>query len=269
MTDSETKKQHLSSINGTYKQNISVRKINAGKNIQSKLYMLNVRDYELDDNEYIKLNNKKLERLDVPEGTKGIQDNGFRESNLTSIKLPSTLVDLGKHSFVSCQNLEKIEIPEGIKIVPEFTFKDNKKLREVHLPNSLEKIERGAFIGCGKLAIITTGPNSPEIADGAVPSHVRIVKRGAAITDSGDINENVENSMTDKNQSDITFLAFIEGKQGESLVRLMDNRAKLRMPETRDVREEDAVELIEKGVKINNIKATGGSIVVTNGDPND
>ena len=104
-----------------------------------------------------------------------------RCDTITSVSLPDTLTCIGRVAFAYCTSLKHIRIPahsfdnvpmddalstfvnsglesvelaEGIKFIPNAAFA-NTKLKEVVLPNSIQKINRSAFEDCTSLHKVT------------------------------------------------------------------------------------------------------------------
>lgn len=170
----ENGKSHISSINGTYKQDKLIADKKYGKVLSAKMAMLGVRDYSLDENYRATLTDKKAEEVFFGRGVLGIAHNGCKDCReLKYVKFPATLEELGDSSFCGCISLEEITIPEGITTIPKRCFAFCKNLKQVYMPNSLRKIEDSAFSGCDKLKVIHLGPGPLEIAYGAVPRGVR------------------------------------------------------------------------------------------------
>ena len=72
-------------------------------------------------------------------------------SELTSIKLPSTLQTLGNNAFYNCSKLEEIEIPASVKSIPYYAFYQCSNLKTVILHDGLETIDGYAFYQCSNL----------------------------------------------------------------------------------------------------------------------
>ena len=117
----------------------------------------------------------------IPEGVTEIGEKAFYGSNITSIKLPDSLVkidaygmagcntlkevvvpknvtELGKNAF-STAGLKTIEIPEGITTLNDRTFYMNKSLESVKLPKSITSIGNYVFKGCTSLKTIEIPEN--------------------------------------------------------------------------------------------------------------
>lgn len=70
--------------------------------------------------------------------------------NLRRIDLPSNLECLWGYTFVRC-GIEEITLPDKLVTIPPFAFKDCKNLRRVACGKGLQKIYSWAFGGCDKL----------------------------------------------------------------------------------------------------------------------
>ena len=82
----------------------------------------------------------------------GIAESVFSgSSELTSIKLPSTLQTLGNNAFYNCSKLEEIEIPASVKSIPYYAFYQCSNLKTVILHDGLETIDGYAFYQCSNL----------------------------------------------------------------------------------------------------------------------
>ena len=82
----------------------------------------------------------------------GIAESAFSGcSELTSIKLPSTLQSIGNYAFYNCTKLEEIEIPALVKSVPYYGFYECTNLKKVALNDGLETIGERAFYQCSNL----------------------------------------------------------------------------------------------------------------------
>lgn len=93
-----------------------------------------------------------LETIELGEGITEIGNLFFANcSSLKEVKLPSSLKEIGKESFLECSNLEKIEIPEGVTVIGEDAFIHCKKLKEIKLPSTLVSVPTGAFKYCKAL----------------------------------------------------------------------------------------------------------------------
>ena len=88
-------------------------------------------------------------------------------SNLHQITLPKDLTDMWGYAFVRC-GIEEIILPEHVKSIVSFTFKDCKNLKKVVCNDGLKKIYSWAFGGCDQLKDFQAGADveiSPQAFD--------------------------------------------------------------------------------------------------------
>lgn len=82
-----------------------------------------------------------------------IGDCAFKDSPITAIQLPTTLLTIGKEAFSSSQ-LKEILIPHSVHSIGKAAFINNKNLKEVTFNEQLNKIGPEAFKGCAIKEII-------------------------------------------------------------------------------------------------------------------
>ena len=76
--------------------------------------------------------------------------------NLKPLKLPAKLERLWGYTFVR-SGLEELVLPAGVESIPPFCFKDCKQLRRLVCGDGLKKIHAWAFGGCEKLDELVCG----------------------------------------------------------------------------------------------------------------
>lgn len=84
--------------------------------------------------------------------------------NLRHIELPSQLTDLWGYTFARC-GIEEIILPDKLTALPPFAFKDCKQLKKVVCGSGMKKVYSWVFGGCDQLSEFIYGPNveiSPE-----------------------------------------------------------------------------------------------------------
>ena len=73
-----------------------------------------------------------------------ISADAFKETDIISLKIPSTVEKIGNSAFYGCSNLENVTFSENLKIIGEEAFY-NCKLKTLILPDSIEEIHRYSF----------------------------------------------------------------------------------------------------------------------------
>lgn len=104
-----------------------------------------------------------ITKVTVPEGVTTIGPDAFKDSDVESVVLPSTLRKIGFWAFRGCEKLSSITIPEGVTKVEYNTFEMCNSLRSVTLPNSINTIEESAFEHCSNLRSIELPSSVKEI----------------------------------------------------------------------------------------------------------
>jgi hypothetical protein len=105
-------------------------------------------------------NNSSLINVSIPNGFTAIEDFGFREcANLTSVKLPDSIVKIGWGAFYNCENLQSINIPNSVKTFRDYAFSGCKSLTSINIPNGITGIGECTFQQCIKFTEIVL-PNS-------------------------------------------------------------------------------------------------------------
>lgn len=131
--------------------------------------------------------------LNIPEGLEVLQSRGDLPDSIKNVIIPSTLklcLDV-----LSNSSIERAVVSEGLKELPEATFRECFKLREVVLPKSLTSLGSYAFNRCIDLQSIKLPDGLDSIGaycfcrclalkEVYVPSSVRIIGHGC-FTSSG------------------------------------------------------------------------------------
>lgn len=92
----------------------------------------------------------------ISEGVKLIDKAAFYHSQLSEVKFPSTLVEIGPFAFGSCFNLTAADLSNTkTDYISTFGFSYCSALSDVKFPETLTEINGGAFAGCKMLTEIT------------------------------------------------------------------------------------------------------------------
>ena len=133
----------------------------------------------------------EFESINFPEGLGVIKDHAFNYTSLTSLKLPSTLTDLGEFAFNYCTDIKgTVTIPGSVKTVSEDAFWNCTGIEKVVLENGVVRILGGAFNGCRALSSVSIPSSVTTIGSGAfmdckkltsvsLPSSIKTLGSGA------------------------------------------------------------------------------------------
>lgn len=98
---------------------------------------LGVRDNDGSDKAY---------SLIIAEGMTEVYEFQFNRIDLTSIVFPSTLIEIGSHSFNDNDKLETLNIPSNVKTIRDFAFEWTTGLTSLTLNEGLEELGKGCFV---------------------------------------------------------------------------------------------------------------------------
>ena len=96
----------------------------------------------------------------IPEGVTQIDYSAFTNTQITSVKLPSTLTKLGRDAngssvFSGCTSLASINLPSGLTGLWPSTFSGCSSLTSIHIPASVTYIGNNCFDSCTSLSTVT------------------------------------------------------------------------------------------------------------------
>ena len=82
----------------------------------------------------------------------------FEGSNLTSIVIPNSVIQIGDQAFEACDKLTSVSLGNGVTSIGFWAFKECSKLTSIEIPNSVIEIRDEAFKYAGLTSV--TIPNS-------------------------------------------------------------------------------------------------------------
>ena len=120
--------------------------------------------------------NSLLKTIKLPSSLIEIGDKAFYGCYITRIQLPDSLRKIGDCAFGFCEQLSKITLSEGLEYLGKEAFCRCERISEIVLPKTLHKIEEESFFGCESLkSIKVLNPNI--IIDNNVFSHLDSLER--------------------------------------------------------------------------------------------
>ena len=103
--------------------------------------------------------------VEIKAGTICIAGEAFeRNSSLTEIKLPDSVVSIGSWAFSDCSALENVVFGKGLKTIGEYAFDYCTSLTQIKIPDSVTSLG-WAFRGCEKLENVVLGKGLTAIAE--------------------------------------------------------------------------------------------------------
>ena len=111
--------------------------------------------FNKDKSRIISFRNQNIESYVIPSSVTGIGDWAFSGcDSLSEIVIPSSVTSIGDRAFSSCDSLSEIVIPSSVTSIGNGAFSDCDSLSEIVIPSSVTSIGDGAFSGCDSLSEI-------------------------------------------------------------------------------------------------------------------
>ena len=110
--------------------------------------------------------NTTISSMQIPNSVISIGENAFGAcSNLSYISIPNSVVDIGEAAFYGCTSLTSFVIPNSINTISSSLFWGCVSLKSVTIPESVTYICEEAFRECMSLESITIPANVGKIDD--------------------------------------------------------------------------------------------------------
>lgn len=139
-----------------------------------------------------------------------IGKNAFKKNTkITSLVLPDSLIEIEQSAFEMCSNINKITFGSGLKTIGMYAFYNCYELKDISLPSNLEMINNGAFMGCALKNV--TVPASVKYV-----GHNVFARNGYLKTDSNNVfyYEYLIESITFESATTLLKFGTTEGANG-------------------------------------------------------
>ena len=147
--------------------------------------------FNKDKSRIISFRNQNIKSYVIPSSVTSIGDSAFDTCHsLSEIVIPSSVTSIGDSAFAGCRYLSEIVIPSSVTCIGDHAFWFCDSLSEIVIPPSVTCIGKGAFSSCDSLSEIVIPSSVTSIGDSAfagcrslseivIPSSVTCIGKGA------------------------------------------------------------------------------------------
>ena len=133
-------------------------------NIQDKIRFVCPRIKKIGDFQFAFV--QELIQIELPETVETIGSYAFYQSGLQRIEIPSSVKHIKNNAFDSCKELRDVTLNSGLRIIDVSAFRYIPNLKEIVIPETVEKIGSSAFADTG-LTYVKIPETLQVIEDGA------------------------------------------------------------------------------------------------------
>lgn len=162
-------KDNYTLTNGyTYKDNDGTTKVSVIRNGEENGFKYTLYSNRVEITGYTGLKTD----IEIPEEIEGtpvtaIAKNAFEKADITSIKMPDTLTEIGDYAFYEAKSLLEVTMGENVQRIGKSAFFGCSDLSAVYLNDTLKIIDEYAFNSCTSLECIVIPDNVETIGDHA------------------------------------------------------------------------------------------------------
>ena len=105
--------------------------------------------FNKDKSRIISFRNQNIKSYVIPSSVTSIGDRAFKNcGSLSTIVIPSSVTSIGDSAFYCCSSLSEIVIPSSVTSIGDRAFKDCGSLSTIVIPSSVTSIGEWTFNGC-------------------------------------------------------------------------------------------------------------------------
>ena len=124
--------------------------------------------FNKDKSRIISFRNQNIKSYVIPSSVTSIGDLAFSGcDSLSEIVIPSSVTSIGDSAFLRCSSLSEIVIPSSVTSIGDSAFYSCDSLSEIVIPSSVTSIGKGAFSYCRSLPKIVIPSSVTSIGDHA------------------------------------------------------------------------------------------------------
>ena len=124
--------------------------------------------FNKDKSRIISFRNQNIKSYVIPSSVTSIGDRAFSSCrSLSEIVISSSVTSIGDLAFSDCDSLSEIVIPSSVTSIGDLAFSDCRSLSKIVIPSSVTSIGDYAFLGCRSLSEIVISSSITSIGKGA------------------------------------------------------------------------------------------------------
>ena len=124
--------------------------------------------FNKDKSRIISFRNQNIKSYVIPSSVTSIGDRAFSCCrSLSEIVISSSVTSIGDLAFSDCDSLSEIVIPSSVTSIGDLAFSDCRSLSKIVIPSSVTSIGDYAFLGCRSLSEIVISSSITSIGKGA------------------------------------------------------------------------------------------------------
>ncbi len=104
-----------------------------------------------------------LSEITISEGVTVIGEEAFKDSKITSIKMPSTLNEIRNNAFKNCKNLVSVTLNENLTTFGYNVFEGCTSLKEITIPSTVTSLATHIFKNCSEELKVTYNGITTEL----------------------------------------------------------------------------------------------------------
>jgi len=122
--------------------------------------------FNKDKSRIISFRNQNIKSYVIPSSVTSIDDSAFSSCrSLSEIVIPSSVTSIDDSAFSNCRFLSEIVIPSSVTSIGDRAFSSCRSLSEIVIPSSVTSIGEGAFSSCSFLSDIVIPTSVTSIGD--------------------------------------------------------------------------------------------------------
>lgn len=147
-----------------------------------------------------------ISSITIGKGLTEIPEEAFIETKLRTVTIPGNVKKIGNGAFSLCSSLTTLNMEEGVEVIGNRAFNNGPKIVVLNIPNSLTRIEEGAFSG-NQITDLNIGKNLGYIGPNAFYNESSGVSINTISVDANNNNFKANNNILFSKDGKIVYFA--------------------------------------------------------------